>query len=96
MQVSPISFAYNTNRTAASFKGADRELYPAVTPDTPDDKIVCYSSCGPNYIFPVYARDIKARLAQMSEQAPKVEEPVKKETPEEYYARKIYSTEWCM
>lgn len=101
MRVAPISNMY-ANKSAAVFKGQPKEARPMVSKQTPDDEIVCYSNWGGNYVFPIYAKDVK-KMSQEQTQVKPDRTPAQtqytdegRETPEEYYQRKLYSPEWCM
>ncbi|MBQ9244741.1 hypothetical protein IJ182_00570 [bacterium] len=104
MNISAIS-ATTPSRVNSSFKAAE-EKKPLVklTAETPDDAVVCYSTWGDNYAFPVTAGQIREAqrheqesLQELRRQAAADRAAQKqKETPDEYTQRKLYSTEWCM
>ena len=61
-----------------------------------DDAIVGYGTWGGDYIYPITASQIrKAKLEREKAEEAIQQKPVDRETPEEYYKRKLYSTEWC-
>ncbi len=64
--------------------------------DVPDDAVVAYGSQDNNYRFPIYAGQIRVESARVSAQHAAAKSYGHKETPEEYYARKVNSTEWCL
>ena len=100
MKIAQINNMY-TNKSVSGFKGRPHKARPMVSEQTPDNEIVCYSNWGGNYVFPIYAKDIKQMEQAKHETKPETRQVQKQfsemsETPEEYYKRKLYSTEWCM
>lgn len=98
MNISRISMA----NSIANFRGVNKTPKESPKPlidmgkDTSDDAIVGYGTWGRDYIYPITAGQIrKAQMEreQAAEATPK--RPADRETPEEYYKRKLYSTEWC-
>lgn len=103
MNIKPISMQTNFKSQAVSFKGKEQQPKPLiqVTDDMPDDQVVTYGTWGPNYAYPITAGQIRANMAAQAKteaaRAAEIQKPVaKKETPEEYYQRKVHSTEWTM
>lgn len=98
MQINSISMA--TMNRNVGFKGTENEQpkpLVEVTPDMPDNTVVQYSTWGSNYAFPITAGDIRKMQAEKAyEQVAQPAVDNHQETPEEYYARKINSTEWMM
>ena len=97
MQINSISMAMNKN---VGFKSSEQEQpkpFIQITPDMPDSQIVHYSNYGGNYVVPVTAGDIRKMQAEKAyAETAKPTIDVLKETPEEYYARKINSVEWML
>lgn len=93
MRITPISMAANYVKKSVNFGEKEKDLKPLIKIDenTPDDKIVSYGTWGSNYVYPITAGQIKA-----TQENSKTFQSTKKETPEEYYSRKIHSTEWTM
>ena len=104
MNISAIS-GFNAAKVQSSFKGQEPKPLFKVTDNMKDDEVVGYSTCGPNYAFPITAGQVRkaqadakrAELEELKRQAA-LDRANKKsaETPDEYRARKLYSTEWCM
>ena len=96
MKINPVSIA-PMQKQNVNFKGNDNSVKPfiEVTEDMSDDTVVSYSNWGGNYAYPITAGQIRA--LQAIHVQPAVTMPISKdETPEEYYARKIGSTEWLL
>lgn len=100
MNIRPISMQTNFKSQAVSFKGKQEQPKPLiqVTDDMPDDQVVTYGTWGSNYAYPITAGQIRANMAKKAEaaRAAEAQNISKQETPEEYYRRKVYSTEWTM
>ena len=96
MKINPVSMV-SVQRQNVNFKGDDNSVKPfiEVTEDMSDDTVVSYSNWGGNYAFPITAGQIRA-LQALNVQTTPVTPAYKEETPEEYYARKIGSTEWLL
>ena len=99
MKITPISMHSNYGKNIAKFKGNNNEIKPLIKLDEsiPDDKVVSYGTWGSNYVYPITAGQLRNSMRQ--EQLQKTRSNIdfsfsKKETPEEYLARKLYSTEW--
>lgn len=87
MKISAISsFIHQTKRQTA-FKQNEKPLIH--TEGRKDNDIVGYATWGSNYAYPIYARDIKA-----AKDSPAQRSSNNNETPEEYYTKKLYGTEW--
>lgn len=103
MNIRPISMQTNFVSRQASFAGKDaNQVKPLikVTDDMPDDQVVTYGTWGSNYAYPITAGQIRANMASKAAEASRESTERcsvgDKETPSEYYARKIHSTEWTM
>lgn len=100
MKIAPISMSPVQKQNAASFsRRHEQQPLVKLTDKTPDDAIVAYGSWGPNYAYPITAGQIRQNIAESlvnATAAPKPQYKLHKESPEEYMARKINSTEWCM
>ena len=100
MRIAPISMTSVQN---TSFKGK-KQQQPVVeiTDKTPDDTVVAYGSWGSSYIYPITAGQMKKQMAEslirqaIAEKAAAEAKNSENESPEEYYKRKLYSSEWCM
>ena len=95
MKISPITISANYKMN--SFKGVEKK---------PQESIQ-YSTWGDNYAFPVSSKDEFLQINKNIEKEVKdVETDIiektparvveSEESPEEYYKRKLYSTEWTM
>ncbi len=104
MNVTSISMASNLKSNQASFKGDNKQVpKPLVdlTDDVSDDTVVFYSTCGPNYVFPVTAGQVREAQAKaaVNEAVRSYSKQINEEETEsekEYLNRKLYSTEWTM
>ena len=99
MKINPVSIA--TVNKSFAFKSIQKEQpkpLVTVTDDMPNNEIVQYGTWGSNYAFPITAGDIRrmeAEKAYAQNAKPSVDTRYD-ETPEEYLARKINSTEWML
>ncbi len=97
MRIAPILMSANHMQNSVKFGEKKQEMKPLIKIDenTPDDKVVSYGTWGSNYVFPITAGQIRAT----QEENPQFNQKttlIDRETPEEYFARKIHSTEWTM
>ena len=96
MRINSISAANYVNRTQ-SFKCNNCEAKPLINVpiEAKDDEVVAYGTWGPNYVYPITAGQMKPTQKEIEERlsTPK-QTSGETETPEEYYRRKINSTEW--
>ena len=97
MQVSPISMS-SIQKQNVNFKSQDDSVKPFinVTDDMSDDTVVSYSNWGDNYAYPITAGQIRALQALKEIDIKPIATSPYTETPEEYYARKIGSSEWLL
>ena len=97
MRVNPISVSAFQKQNV-NFKSQNNDVKPFinVTDDMSDDTVVSYSNWGGNYAFPITAGQIRALQALKEIDVKPVITTGQTETPEEYYARKIGSTEWLL
>ena len=102
MKISPVSINLN-NRHSLKFKGNEaKDLKPLINLDenVADDEVVTYGTWGPNYVYPITAGQIRSMRekeeALKGEQKETKNVTLQKEAPDEYYRRKLYSTEWTM
>ncbi len=94
MRITPISMAANYAKKSVKFGEKENGLKPLIKidEDTPDDKIVSYGTWGSNYVYPITAGQIRNIEADKQKDC----NETGKESTEEYYKRKLYSTEWTM
>lgn len=97
MKIAPVSMSANYMKKSVNFGEKKQEIKPLVQIDenTPDDKVVSYGTWGSNYVYPITAGQIRATQKENPQFNPQ-RTLADKETPEEYLARKIHSTEWTM
>ena len=97
MKVSPIFMSANYMKKSVNFGEKKQEMKPLIRIDknTPYYTVVSYGTWGANYAYPITAGEIRTIRQETPKYTPK-ETPQDRETPEEYYARKIHSTEWTM
>lgn len=99
MNISRISMAnFSTNFKGENKMPQQTEEKPLIdTTGVSDDTIVAYGTWGSNYAYPIYAGQLKDKQPALGKPQEEQQAPVMRdETPEEYYKRKLYSTEWCM
>jgi hypothetical protein len=66
MNISAISM--NNANTSAAFQAKEKPLYN-ITPNTPDDQVVGWSTWGENYPIPITAGQVRREEAQAKEAA---------------------------
>lgn len=98
MNINPITMTTNCMKKSVNFGEKKQEIKPLIQIDenTPDDKVVSYGTWGANYAYPITAGQLRA-ARKLSEHGknPQVNN-VETEDSNEYYKRKLYSTEWTM
>lgn len=99
MKVSPISLQVRQN----TFKAQKIETPKQQAPEKKEE--ITYGTWGPNYVYPIIKERNTDIFANNEKLNKKIEDKkelnpdttlVEEETPEEYYRRKLYSTEWTM
>lgn len=96
MNITRISMA----NTPANFKGMNklpqRETQKPLinTREVSDDEIVAYGNWGNNYAYPITAGQIRKLEPATKDEQNTSQTSLGKESEDEYYKRKLYSTEW--
>lgn len=92
MKISAITSSVYKAKQSPAFKG---DVKPLINVEgVKDDEIVGYSTWGANYAYPIYARDIKNTRPTDSKVSASPQNT--EESRDEYLARKLYSSEWCL
>ena len=100
MRITPVSFGKKQPVDVKGIKIDYSKPDGGIPKDIPDNAVVAQGRLDNTYIYPITAGAVREKARAAAEICSKKDytpvSRVDQETPEEYLARKIYSTEWCM
>ena len=100
MRIAPVSFGKKQPVEVKGIKIDYSKPDGGIPKDVPDSAVVAHSRLDNTYIYPITAGAVREKAREAAQICSKKDytpvSSVAQETPEEYLARKTYSTEWCM
>ena len=100
MKIAPVSFGKKPPIDVKGIKIDYSKPDGGIPKDVPDSTVVAHGRLDNTYIYPITAGAVREQAREAAEVCSRKDytpgSRADRETPEEYLARKIYSTEWCM
>ena len=79
MNISPVSFTNFRANFRPSIQAQIKKAYPDYKPDMKDDAVVSWCSCGPNYIYPFTAKQVREEIKRLEQMEAELEAKEKEE-----------------